>query len=304
MAQFINCTSVSPTCPISATAYGYAPTLAPNAALLTVFILVALSQIYLLTRYRLYSYSLVIIAGSAIEAVGYIGKLLLHDNAWSEKGLRIQIICLIVAPSLLAAAIYLTLKHLVLHFGSRYPRLAPKWYTWIFIGCDFISIVVQALGGAVAVRHDKEQAEKGNKIMIAGIAFQVITMIICGGLAGEFMWRLRRATRTGAGAEGGGRTSSKAMLFFGAIVVGYVTILVRCIYRLPEMAGGWGGELMRNEAEFLVLDGLMVAVAAVAFTVFYPGIFFPEMRQNKPKGSRSSAGHDRVVSGTDKIPLR
>lgn len=48
----------------------------------------------------------------------------------------------------------------------------------------------------------------------------------------------------------------------------------------------------------------MVAVAAVAFTVFYPGIFFPEMRQNKPKGSRSSAGHDRVVSGTDKIPLR
>jgi hypothetical protein len=25
---------------------------------------------------------------------------------------------------------------------------------------------------------------------------------------------------------------------------------------LPEMAGGWGGELMRREAEFMVLDGM------------------------------------------------
>jgi hypothetical protein len=25
---------------------------------------------------------------------------------------------------------------------------------------------------------------------------------------------------------------------------------------LPEMAGGWGGKLMRREAEFMVLDGM------------------------------------------------
>jgi hypothetical protein len=38
--------------------------------------------------------------------------------------------------------------------------------------------------------------------------------------------------------------------------VAYVTVLIRCIYRLPEMAGGWGNALMRNEREFLLLDGM------------------------------------------------
>lgn len=28
------------------------------------------------------------------------------------------------------------------------------------------------------------------------------------------------------------------------------------LYSLPEMAGGWGGELMRRESEFMVLDGM------------------------------------------------
>lgn len=27
-------------------------------------------------------------------------------------------------------------------------------------------------------------------------------------------------------------------------------------YSLPEMAGGWGGPLMKKEDEFLVLDGM------------------------------------------------
>lgn len=40
------------------------------------------------------------------------------------------------------------------------------------------------------------------------------------------------------------------------------------------------------------------------FTIFYPGIFFPEMLQTQPGGSRFSAGHDRVISETDKIPQR
>ncbi|KAK4549352.1 hypothetical protein LTR36_006349 [Oleoguttula mirabilis] len=43
------------------------------------------------------------------------------------------------------------------------------------------------------------------------------------------------------------------------------------------MAGGWGGTLMQNETEFMILDGTMVAVAAILLTVAHPGIFFPVM---------------------------
>jgi hypothetical protein len=33
-------------------------------------------------------------------------------------------------------------------------------------------------------------------------------------------------------------------------------LLLTSFNSLPEMAGGWGGELMRREAEFMVLDGM------------------------------------------------
>jgi hypothetical protein len=36
------------------------------------------------------------------------------------------------------------------------------------------------------------------------------------------------------------------------------------ISSLPEMAGGWGNKLMRNEMEFLVLDGMYVEHRALS----------------------------------------
>jgi len=51
------------------------------------------------------------------------------------------------------------------------------------------------------------------------------------------------------------------------------------------MAGGWGNPRMRDEPVFLVLDGAMVALASIAFTVAHPGFMFPPMRKGKKNGS-------------------
>jgi hypothetical protein len=64
----------------------------------------------------------------------------------------------------------------------------------------------------------------------------------------------------------------------------FVLLLLTQINSLPEMAGGWGGELMRRESEFMVLDGMMTAIAAICLTVAHPGIYFPTRR----------AGHGRA----------
>jgi carbon starvation protein CstA len=49
------------------------------------------------------------------------------------------------------------------------------------------------------------------------------------------------------------------------------------------MAGGWGGELMRRESEFMVLDGMMTVIAAICLTVAHPGIYFPTISsKNRP----------------------
>lgn len=82
----------------------------------------------------------------------------------------------IFAPAFLAAGIYLTLKHIVIQFGSQWSLLKPNWYTYIFIACDVLSLVMQSAGGALAATADPGEniGDIGTDIMIAGIIWQVV----------------------------------------------------------------------------------------------------------------------------------
>lgn len=106
----------------------------------------------------------------------FLSSSMMHNNPWDDVGFKIQIVCLIIAPSFLAAGIYLTLKHIVMALGPEHSRLKPRLYTWIFISCDALSIVIQAVGGGIAASSDGSAADTGGNIMVAGIAIQVATM--------------------------------------------------------------------------------------------------------------------------------
>ncbi|KAJ5618140.1 hypothetical protein N7537_003254 [Penicillium hordei] len=134
-----------------------------------------------------------------MEAAGYMGRILMHDNPWSTSGFRLQIFCLILAPTFIAAAL------------------------------DFF---------IASRKHLRED------------------------LQGEAVTE---------------KPQRKVCLVLAAELAAYITVLIRCIYRLPEMAGGWGNELMQSEMDFLVLDGMMVALACLVFTVVHPGLYLPTM---------------------------
>jgi len=233
------------------------------------------------------------------EAVGYVGRILLNHNPWSSTGFKIQICCLVLAPSFLAAGIYVTLKHVVLYCGPESSRLKPRLYPWVFIGCDFGSIVLQAIGGGVAAGagnhgQNKKLLNVGDGLIVAGIAFQVATMAVCALVMLDYFIRFQRAKKqkTTTQSENGleseyeknqkdPKASRNFRIFAFAIGAAFVVIFIRCVYRLPEMAGGWGNPLMQRETEFLILDGMMIGIASVLLTVFHPGYFFEPMRKFK-----------------------
>ncbi|KAF4768053.1 hypothetical protein N7455_000068 [Penicillium solitum] len=145
---------------------------------------------------------------------------------------------------------------------------------------DIGSIVLQAAGGGDANGAGTDQAmvETGNNIIIADIAFQVTTMSVCGFLALDFFSASRKHLREDFQGEAvTEKPQRKVWLILPAEIAAYITVLIRCIYRLPEMAGGWGNGLMQNEMEFLVLDGMMIALACLVFTVVHPGLYLPTM---------------------------
>ena len=67
-------------------------------------------------------------------------------------------------------------------------------YTKIFITLDFISLLLQAAGGAIAsIANDKKTSDLGVNVMIAGLAFQVFSIIVFSALCADFGFRVWKA---------------------------------------------------------------------------------------------------------------
>jgi hypothetical protein len=217
--------------------------------------------------------------GCTGEAVGYGGRLMLYNDPFDDNGFIIQICCLIISPAFVSAGIYLTLKHIVINFGEQWSRLPPVWYTRIFITGDILSLVLQGAGGGLASTADNGSSmqDTGTNMMIAGVIFQVVILAFFGYFLAEYTLRTyrRRDQLSVESIELFHATSFRC--FMAAIIVAYVGILVRCIYRIPELTGGWRSELMRNEPEFIVLEGVMIVIAVGVLTVFHPGYCFPAL---------------------------
>ncbi|KAJ5095509.1 hypothetical protein NUU61_004865 [Penicillium alfredii] len=233
------CTEISPSCPIEATVYGYYPNLGANSFFAVYFGVAGLSQSILGIYFRTWTFLTALGIGTFMEMTGYIGRILMHANPWSTAAFRLQIFCLILAPTFIAAGIYLTLKHIIIHVGPQYSRLNPRLFTWTFIGCDAGSIVLQAVGGGVvnSAGSDVARMDAGNDIIIAGISFQVATMAICGILAVDFIvaaWKSEPSREKNHNIESFMSVNkySRAMWWiFGAEILAYTTVLIRCIYR-------------------------------------------------------------------------
>jgi len=288
------CTEVTPECPVEYTTYGYYPNLGGNVFLLVVFAICFFAQIAIGWKTKVRAFTTVVAIGCGLEAIGYGGRLMMNENPWSSDGFKMQVCCLILAPSFLAAGFYLSIKHIILYLGKESSRLAPRWYTWAFIGCDIVSILTQAAGGGIAsaATQGDNLLDIGNGLIMAGIAFQVATMATCIVLTTDFAFRLARSRRTKAPTTGTPEAlgNTKFLFYLGCSALGFMTIFIRCVYRLPEMAGGWGGELMRRESEFMVLDGMMTAIAAICLTVAHPGIYFPTISsKNRPVAAEEGA---------------
>lgn len=240
-----DCTAISAACPVTATTYGYLPNVPANLFFAALFAALLLLCLFLGIRSRIWAYTIALAIGLALELAGYVGRYEMSKNPWDKGPFQLQIVGIILAPSFMAASIYLTLKGLVLHFGPQHSLIKAKLYPIIFVGCDFGSIVLQAIGGGIAAvagnKKDTKLLHTGNGLIIAGIAFQVFTMTIFGILATAFFIRYKKAGKhqsdSGISSPTGDLEKKKSpTIFCCAIAFAYTTIMIRCIYRYAPLS--------------------------------------------------------------------
>lgn len=286
------CVEVGPLCPVEGTLYGYYPSIGANAFFAAFFGLCLIVQLGLGIKYRTWTFMIALGFGCLGELIGYIGRILLYNNPFDNLGFQIQICCLIISPAFIAAGIYLSLKHIVISFGQEWSRLRPAWYTYIFIAGDILSLVLQGAGGGIAATADNGSSllDVGTNMMIAGVVFQVVILAIFAYFLAEYTLRTyrRRDQLSSESIALLHKTSFRCFMF--AIIVAYLGIFIRCVYRIPELTGGWRSELMRNETEFIVLEGVMIVLSVLVLTIFHPGLCFPALGNTIGKKSKISRG--------------
>ncbi len=275
----LECLKDGPDCPVEASIYGYYPSMEANAFFVALFAFCFFGSTLVGFRYKTWTYMTAICLAALCSAIGYAGRISLHNNPYDKIGFQIQICCLTLSPAFNSAAMYLMLKHIVRHFGREWSRLRPKHYTWGFITADFLALVLQAAGGGLAATAEGKmsQLELGDHLMMAGICWQVATLVIFGTMVMDFL--LRRFVFSGsqtALSPAAQKTASQAKfkLFTVALTISYFAILIRCVYRIAEMSQGWRNPIMQNEPLFIGLDSTLVAMATVLQTFVHPGFCF------------------------------
>ncbi|KAM0265133.1 hypothetical protein ACHAQJ_000286 [Trichoderma viride] len=284
-----DCTEISALCPVSGTVLGYYPNLGSGIFFAIVFGILTVSSIGLGIWKKTYTYAIGLSIGLLLEMLGYIGRIQLNSNPWNSGAFQLQICAIILAPTFICVSIYLTLKHIAINLDPSVSRIRPRWYPIIFLPADLSCLIVQAIGGGIAAaggNTNPKLTESGNQAIIAGVALQVVVLVVFGILSTDYYVRVRKsmALPEAQGTDGWKLwNDTKFKKFRYAISVAYIVILIRCIYRIAEMAGGWGNRIMQDQPSFLVLDSSLIFVATFLLVVFHPGIYFPHMRRDRQK---------------------
>ncbi|KAI9800820.1 MAG: hypothetical protein M1825_003603 [Sarcosagium campestre] len=285
-----NCT-IS-TCSLKTANVHYLPTLEGNALYLTIFAILLPLQIFLTFRHRTWGYGAGMVAGLILEVCGYIGRILMHHSPWARDPFLLYIVSLTVGPACFSAAVYLCLGRLVLAYddrgnnndtsipGNKAPisRLEPRLYTIIFMTCDFVALLLQAVGGALASSAETQQeADIGVNVMLAGLAWQVFSLLLFIVIAADFLWKAHRTPESERSPRHADLRAGKGFrVFISGLAVATVTIFVRCVFRVAELSEGFDGKLANEQVTYMILEGAMIVTACTALTVVHPGLMLGE----------------------------
>ncbi|KAG5658004.1 hypothetical protein KAF25_006955 [Fusarium avenaceum] len=258
------------------TSYGYVPTLAVGITFCALFFLSLVGHVIQYIRKRRWT-SLAFAVGAMTELIGWAGRTWSSECPYNGDAFLMQITTLIIAPTFFTAGLYIILGALINRLGRQSSILNPKMYAIIFLTCDIIALVIQAVGGGMAsTEADKIHGDTkpGTNIMVAGIVFQMAAMIVFTVLVLDFMRRV--FLKTSYSENNKNRPAQHEALprsyiwLLAAVFISLTMIFVRSIYRTVELIQGWDGYLITHERFFIGLDAATMVIAVGIFNFFDP----------------------------------
>jgi len=227
-----------------------------------------------------------------------------------------------MAPVFFSAYDYILLGGAIVHLGQQFSILRPVYYLGVFLCADCIACILQAIGGGEAAGSAATgtPTNSSTKIMVAGIIFQLISMVVFVSLGFDFILRAnanrpyafrerqmkldaekRAAKMAKKGLSDGSDTTimiiekereleqgearenlTRWWIMLSGAMISSIMIVTRGVYRSIELNQGWSGYLITHQIYQNVLDGIPMFIAVTTFNFLNPVFVLP--RKSSWKG--------------------
>ncbi|KAF3001852.1 hypothetical protein E8E13_004438 [Curvularia kusanoi] len=231
---------------------GFGPATNSNVTFISAFGILVIAHIVQGIRYRSWLYMSFVVAGCGLEITGYAGRVRLYYNPFDFHGFLINLVPITIAPVCFCAAIYVQLTQLIKLNDLTISRFNPSLIAAIFVPCDFFSLVLQAVGGALSAgAYTEDDTKVGVDVSKAGLIFQVITLVIFIILSTDYLMALKRLHKRSEI-----HMDSPLKIMVASLSAATILILARCLFRLYELKDGYFAPAFRDEATFIALESV------------------------------------------------
>ncbi|KAI4859714.1 RTA1 like protein-domain-containing protein [Hypoxylon rubiginosum] len=263
--------------------YHYDPSFAAAVVFALLFCIATLRHIQLLSKNKTW-YFFPFIIGCLFESGGYITRAVSARQTpdWTLMPYVIQSLLTLLGPTLFAASIYMILGRLIRFLeADAYSMIRPRWLTKFFLLGDILSFFGQGGGGGILATAKTESSQSlGNKVILLGLAIQVIFF----GLFIIVTLVVHIRINKGPSPKSLATPAPWQKLLWVLYLTSFL-IMIRSIFRMVEYAQGSDGSLLQNETYAYVLDALLMFIVTACFVFFHPSKVL-----NKESITREDAG--------------
>ncbi|CAI7592830.1 unnamed protein product [Penicillium glandicola] len=245
--------------------YDYIPSIPAAAVFIALFGITTILHCWQMFRGRSWFF-IAFICGGIFEIVGYTARIVSSKQYpnYTKPALAIQAVFVLVAPSLLAASIYMELGRIMIVTGGEHlSPIRRSWLTKIFVVGDVVSFFVQAGGAGMLVKAST--AAKGGDIIKVGLIIQIIFFGLFIVTSIIFHFKLEKHGSRVLQQNNIPWKKHQTVLYVGSLL-----IFVRSIFRYVEYNEGSSGTLLQHEFWSYIFDAALMLLAMIGFNMVHP----------------------------------
>lgn len=287
----------------------YVPNLAGNTIFGVIYSILCLILFYhtIFLQNKAQKWALTLPIGTFFAALGYWLRLPMRTDQHNESLYTVMYLFVVLSPAAFLAFNYIAFGRLTAALEgqkptevkkrSQYLFIPPRWVKIIFVTSDICTFCVQAAGGGMQTSDDYQTANTGNNVFLAGVSAQGASYLLFTALILVAHYRLIFKRQDGNRFKLF-NVQEPTVIMLNLLYISSIGILVRSVYRIVEMAQGYGGYLYTHEVFTFTLDALPLVIAIGVWALYWPGLLISKVRMEASEANITSSSQD-IEQGTE-----